>query len=137
MAFSVTLFSASLSSTEIVNMVKEIKKEREGISLSKLEGTVNPFIIYVPKEKEIAEVAEVKELVTFFTAVEVVYTLKAILNKAAFIDTKWYKQGDSIGDYKVGHVSSSEVILKSENGNKTLSLKKKKKNFIKLNRGYR
>ena len=133
--FSISLFAASLSSTEIVKMVSEIKKEREGISLSKLESTANPFIIRVPKKKE---PTEVKESVTVIAAVtEIVHTLKAILNKAAFIDKKWYKQGDSIGDYKVGHISSSEVVLRSENGNKTLSLKKKKKNFIKLNRGYR
>ena len=130
LASSVALFSASLSSTEIVNMVAEIKKERKGISLSKLESTANPFIINVPKKKEVVEpkVAVVAE---------VVYNLKAILNKAAFIDTKWYKQGDSIGDYKVGYISSSEVILKSKNGNKTLSLEKKRKSFIKLNKGNR
>ena len=132
LASSVALFSASLSSTEIVNMVAEIKKERKGISLSKLESTVNPFIINVPKKKEVTETKVVAVVVA-----EVVYTLKAILNKAAFIDTKWYKQGDSIGDYKVGYVSSSEVILKSKNGNKTLSLKKKRKSFIKLNKGNR
>jgi len=129
---SVALFSASLSSTEIVNMVAEIKKERKGISLSKLESTANPFIINVPKKKEVTE-AKVAPVVV----AEVVYTLKAILNKAAFIDTKWYKQGDSIGEYKVGYVSSSKVILKSKNGNKTLSLKKKRKSFIKLNKGNR
>ena len=113
-------------------MVAEIKKEREGISLSKLESTENPFIINVPKKKEVTE-AKVAPVVV----AEVVYTLKAILNKAAFIDTKWYKQGDSIGEYKVGYVSSSKVILKSKNGNKTLSLEKKRKSFIKLNKGNR
>ena len=132
--FSVSLFAGSLSSTEIVNMVAEIKKERKGIALSKLESTATPFIIRVPKKKE---PKKVKESVYVMAAVEVVYTLKAILNKAAFIDRKWYKQGDTIGEYKVGNVSSSGVVLKSENGNKILSLKKKKKKFIKLNRGYR
>ncbi|HIP51378.1 MAG TPA: hypothetical protein EYG94_04735 [Campylobacterales bacterium] len=131
--FYVSLSAASLSSTEIVNMVAEIKKERKGILLSKLETTANPFIINVPKKKE---VTEVKEDVTVMVA-QVVHTLKAILNKAAFIDNKWYKKGDKIGDYKIGYVSSSSVVLKSENGNKTLSLEKKKKKFIKLNRGYK
>jgi len=131
--FYVSLSAASLSSTEIVNMVAEIKKERKGILLSKLETTANPFIINVPKKKE---VTEVKEDVTVMVA-QVVHTLKAILNKAAFIDNKWYKKGDKIGDYKIGYVSSSSVVLKSENGNKTLSLEKKKKKLIKLNRGYK
>jgi hypothetical protein len=124
-----SLLAASLSSAEIVTMVAEIKKEREGISLAKLESTENPFIIRVAKKKEVTEVKE------GIPVIEAVYTLKAVLNKAAFINNKWYKNGDRLGEYKVGHISSSKVVLKSENGNKTLSLKKKK--FIKLNRGYK
>jgi len=128
-----SLFSSSLSSAEIVKMVAEIKKERKGISLSMLESTGNPFIIKVPKKKESSEIKEVAQI----ARAEVVYTLKAILNKAAFIDRKWYKQGDKLGSYKVGHVSSDSIVLKSSNGNKKLSLKKKEKSFIKLNRGYK
>ena len=132
---SLSLFSGSLSPAEITKMVGEIKKERKGISLATLETTSKPFIIRVPKKKEVEEVTE--EIAKIFVPLEVVYTLKAILNKAAFINKKWYKQGDSIGDYKVGYVSSSSVVLKRATGNRTLSLEKKKKNFIKLNRGYR
>jgi len=126
-----SLFAGSLSSAEIVKMVAEIKKERKGVSLATLEGTGKPFIIKIPKKKESVKVNGV------VTKIEAVYTLKAILNKAAFIDGKWYKQGDKLGSYKVGHVSSDSVVLTSLNGNKKLSLKKKKKNFIKLNRGYK
>jgi len=134
-ALSVTsLFSGSLSSAEIVKMVSEIKKERKGISLATLESTGKPFLIRVPKKKESPVKAK---KVAQVLRVEEVHTLKAILNKAAFIDGKWYKQGDKLGSYKVGHVSSNSVVLKSSSGNKTLSLKKRKKNFIKLNRGYR
>jgi len=125
-----SLFSGSLSSDEIVRMVNEIKKERTGVSLATLEATGKPFILKVPKKKE-----KVNGVVS--TKVEADYVLKAILNKAAFIDGKWYKQGDKLGSYKVGHVSSDSVVLKSSNDNKKLSLKKKKKNFIKLNRGYK
>lgn len=132
MVLASPLFSGSLSSTEIVKMVEEIKKERKGIAISQLESTENPFIINIPKKKELPK-AETAPL----SVVEVVYTLKAILNKAAFIDNKWYKQGDKLGNYKVGYVSSSTVVLKSSNGNRTLSLKKKKRNLIKSNRGIR
>ena len=134
--FSISLFSISLTSSEITNMVAEIKKERKGISLFTLVSTENPFIIKIPKKKEVKEVKEAKKRVAI-VAVETVYTLKAILNKAAFIDKKWYKKGDTIGDYKVGNVSSTSVVLKRASGNRTLSLEKNKKKFIKLNRGYR
>ena len=128
--FSTSILAGSLSSKEIVDMVSNIKKERQGISLAVLESTENPFIIKIPPK----EPTKVQEPGTPVVA-ETVYTLKAILNKAAFIGGKWYKQGDKLGSYKVGHVSASSVVLRSKNGNKTLSLKKKKKNFIKLNRG--
>jgi len=128
-----SLFSVSLSSEEIVKMVKEIKKERKGVSLVTLESTGNPFIIKVPEQKETLVV----DNVTPVARVEKVYTLKAILNKAAFIDGKWYKQGDRLGSYKIGYVSLNTVVLKSSNGNKKLSLKKRKKSFIKSNRGYK
>lgn len=128
------LFAGSLSSSEITKMVTKIQKERDGISVLKLDGTRNPFILKIPKKKEVEEVVgEVSEP----AAQEVVYTLKSIFNKAAFIDKKWYKSGDTIGNYTVGYVSSDSVVLKRSSGNKILSLKEKKKKFIKLNRGYR
>ena len=132
--FTASLFSTILSPAEITSMVSEIKKERVGISLAKLETTTSPFIINVPKKKQPSKIKEVAQILA---PREVVYTLKAILNKAAFIDTEWYKQGDSIGDYIVGHISSSSVVLESTaRENRILSIEKKKKMF-KLNRGYR
>ena len=132
--FSMSLFSASLSSSEIINMVAEIKKERVGISLSELNSTEKPFIMHVPQKQEIKEVTEILKLISI---AEVVYTLKAILNKAAFIDKKWYRKGDKLGDYTIGYVSSSSVILKSESDTRTLELKKRNKSLIKSNRGHR
>ena len=135
MALNTTLlFCGSLSSEEIVKMVSEIKKERQGISLATLENTGKPFIIRVPKKKASPKV---KKVARKMVRVEEIHTLKAILNKAAFIDGKWYKKGDKIGSYRVKKVSSDSVVLKSANGTKKLSLKKRKKNLIKLNRGYR
>ena len=127
------LFSKSLSTTEIKNMVSKIKEERVGISLLKLEGTSNPFILKEKKKEPTTE--ETKEGIV--PIVEVVYKVDAILNSAAFINKKWYKSGDKLGSYTVGHVSKNSVTLKSPNGNKILKLKKKKKNFIKLKQGYR
>ena len=130
---SSTLFSESLSSTEITNMVAKIKEERVGISLFKLEGTSNPFIVKEKKKALVKE--EIKEGIV--PIIEIVYKVDAILNKAVFINKKWYKSGDKLGRYTVGYVSKNSVTLKSPNGNKTLKLEKKKKNFIKLKQGYR
>ncbi|CAA6809032.1 MAG: Unknown protein [uncultured Sulfurovum sp.] len=127
-----SLFSARLSPTEITKMVAKIKEKRVGISLLELESTVNPFILNVPKKTILTE--KIEEAV-IIAPKEIVYELKAILNKAAFIDKKWYKQGDSIGKYTVGYISSKSVVLKNSAGNKVLKIEKK--NLIKLNRGYK
>lgn len=128
--FSGVSDAKNLSHSEITKMVNNIKKERLGITLTTLEGTANPFIIYVPKEK----VKEVKVAGKVIRK-EVVYRLKAIMNHAAFIDEKWYKKGDKMGEYTIGYISSTSVTLKSKRGSKTLNLKKKTKSLIKINKG--
>ena len=131
------LVSGSLSSDEILNMVSKIKEERVGISLAKLDGTANPFII--KKKKKLEEKKE--ENLTVYTppppVVEIVYKLDAILNHAAFINKKWYRTGDTIDNYRVGYISRYSVTLESESGNRVLTLEKRKKKFIKLKQGYR
>lgn len=129
------LISGSLSSTEILNMVSKIKEERVGISLAKLEGTANPFIIKKKEKKKIAEKKE--ENLTIYAPVEIVYKVDAILNHAAFINKKWYRTGDTLNNYKIGYVSKYSVTLENENGNKVLKLERRKKKFIKLNQGHR
>jgi len=130
--FGLSLLSAtSLSHDEISNMISKIKEERVGISLSKLENTANPFIIVKKEEvvqnKEKTVVAEVRQ--------EVEYKLHAILNHAAFINSKWYKKGDKLGVYKVVYIGKKSVDLTSESGKKTLSIKKKNNKLFKLNKG--
>ncbi len=127
------LLAGSLSSNEIINMVSKIKEERDGISLVKLEGTANPFIL--KKKKRIEEKKD--ENITIYTPVEIVYKLDAILNHAAFINKKWYRTGDTIDNYKVGYISKYSVRLEGKSGNRVLRLEKRKRKFIKLNKGYR
>jgi len=123
---SLSLYSGSLSSDQITRMVNKIKKERVGITLLKLESTVNPFVL-TKKEENLTK--ELKPIIPKIV-IEPVYHLDAILNNAVFINKKWYKRGNRLGIYKVGHISKTSVTLKSSDGSKILSLKKKK--FIKL-----
>jgi len=126
------LSSASLSPDEITKMIAKIKKERVGISLSKLERTENPFVIVefkseenLTKEKE-EEVIVVAPIVQPIIVVEPTYTLGAILNHSAFINKKWYKRGSKIAQYSVVHIGTKSVTLKSADKKKVLYLKKKK-----------
>ena len=124
---SSSLWSGSIGSEKITKMIEEIKEERVGIQIEKLETTVNPFLIKIKEEENLTkeESIEIKEIV-----VETVYILDAILNHSAFINKKWYKEGAEIDFYKVVHIGKKSVILKSSQGKKILHLKKKK--YMKL-----
>lgn len=121
------LYSYSLSPEEITKMIGKIKEKRVGISISKLESTSNPFIIVEPK-KDDNLTKEVNKTVVYVpkVIVEPTYTLEAILNHAVFINKKWYKKGDKIGEYRVIYIGKKSVVIKSKNKKKTLKLKKKK-----------
>jgi len=122
------LWSLSLSSSEITNMISKIKEERVGIALSKLETTPNPFILVEEKKEE--NLTEKAPEIIKLVIVEPTYELEAILNNAVFINKKWYKRGDKLGEYRIGYISKTTVELSSKEKKKTLTLKKKK--FIKL-----
>lgn len=123
------IYAGTLSHEKITHMVSKIKQERVGISLIKLNDTANPFILYVPPKEEVKqEVAKVK-----LVKKEIVYGLKAIMNHRGFINGKWYKEGDKLGEYKIGNITTSSVLLRGSKGNKTLKLKKK--NIFKTNKG--
>jgi len=128
--FSSLLWSASLSSAEITEMISKIKEERVGIAIEKLESTVNPFLIVkIKKEenltKEEEEVIKIEKVI-----IEPTYSLDAILNHAVFINNKWYKKGSKIDQYKITYIGKTTVTLKSSEKERILSLKKKK--YIKL-----
>ncbi len=133
--FTFTFFSllhaGRLSHTEIKIMVEKIKHQRDGIEISVLETTPNPFAI---KEKVEEEIKKAKIEVKKEVKKEVVYHLTAILNHSAFIDGKWYKVGDKIGVFILVSINYDTVDLKSKKEQKKLSIKKEKRKFI-LNKG--
>ena len=120
----IVLSSGSLSKEKITSMISEIKQERVGINLSTLETTLNPFIIVKIEENLTEESTEI--VAQPIVIVEPVYELDAVLNHAGFINKKWYKVGQTLGDYKIKSISKTTVILKSPEKEKILSLKKKK-----------
>ena len=131
LSFGSLLWSGSLSSAEIINMIGKIKEEREGINITTLENTPNPFLIVKPKVPEVIDDV-IKEVMLAVPQHE--YLLSAIFNKAAFIDGKWYKVGSKLNEYRIGYIGKNSVNLLSENAKKTLTMKKKK-NFINLKQG--
>jgi 2-oxoglutarate dehydrogenase complex dehydrogenase (E1) component-like enzyme len=49
-------------------------------------------------------------------------TLKAIFNRKAFIDDRWYSTGDKIGKYEIKKIYINSVALQDNNLIKTLHL---------------
>ena len=133
--FSFELTAATLSHSEIKTMVEKIKHQRGGIDVATLENSSNPFAI-IEKVIEIKEVEKkvVKKKKAKIIKKEVVYNLTAVLNHAAFIDGKWYKVGDKIGQFILVSINDDSVDIKSKNKQKKLSIKKEKRKFI-LNKG--
>jgi hypothetical protein len=132
LTLSSILNAATLSHVEIKTMVEKIKHQRDGIEISVLETTPNPFAI-VEKVEEVKEEIKKEEKVQIIKK-EVVHHLSAILNHAAFIDGKWYKVGDKVGAFILVSINYDTVDLKSKKEQKKLSIKKEKRKFI-LNKG--
>jgi hypothetical protein len=122
------LWSGSIGSEKITKMIEEIKEERVGIKIEKLETTENPFIIEEIKEEE--NLTEERTVEITEAIVEKIYRVDAILNHAVFINKQWYKKGSKIDSYTVVYIGKSSVTLQSPQGNKILPLKKK--TYIKL-----
>jgi hypothetical protein len=128
-SFLSPIWAGSIGSEKITKMIEEIKEERIGIHIEKLETTVNPFILVkIKKEENLTKEEEPVKVEAVI--VEKVYTLDSILNHAAFINKKWYKEGSKIDFYTVKNIEKDSVTLQSSQGKKILPLKKK--TYIKL-----
>jgi len=120
---------ADLSVDKIKNMVVQIHEKREGIDLSTLEQTKEPFVVRQEEEKETIYIppAVVK--------VETKMSLHAIMNRKAYINDSWKSVNDRIFGYTLKYVGKRGVVLKSGNQIKKLFLHEKRDNFIKIAEG--
>jgi len=120
---------ADLSVDQIKNMVVQIHEKREGIDLSTLEQTKEPFVVRQEEEQETVYIppAVVK--------VETKMSLHAIMNGKAYINDSWKSVNDRIFGYTLKYVGKRGVVLKSGNQIKKLFLHEKRDNFIKIAEG--
>jgi len=133
---TVELFSNELSWVD--EQINAIKPARVGVSSKEISRIKNPFIFLDkpietknPKIKEKALNSYVK-LKRTYKHKRINFRLDAILNKAALINGKWYKEGSYIYSYKIAKVNRKTVLLVHENKNIFLSTEKKNKK-IKIN----
>lgn len=122
---SALLITSQLSCNELAWVSKEIaaiKPARVGISDREISKIKNPFIFLhknnvLKSSKTKGEVSH-----TYYSKHEKVvqyrtlhFKLKAILNKSAMINGKWYKQGSYVEGYKLVKVNRKSALLMRKN----------------------
>ncbi|HHD80136.1 MAG TPA: hypothetical protein ENK99_00790 [Campylobacterales bacterium] len=120
-----SLMYADLSVNQIRDMVTKIHEKREGISLSTLETTKEPFV-------RLQEENNVTVFVVPEKAEETKLTLHAILNGKAYINNQWKSVEDTIGGFTLKYIGKKGVVLRNNNQIKKLFLHKEKNKFIML-----
>jgi len=111
----VFITSISLFSKEVLSLGSEVKgydqifakigEKRMGVDSKIIEQTPNPFII--TKGSDILGDGNTTES-------KIVYVLEATFDKKAKINGVWYRQKDTIGDFKLVKVNRSFVVLQNE-----------------------
>jgi len=129
--FNILTYSKDLSLAQIKNMVNKIHERREGIKLSTLESTKEPFVRSQVDENNISTfVIPRKEEVLAVTDEKMV--LHSILNNKAYINDKWYSLNETLFGYKLKFIGTIGVVLRNTKDIKKLYLHRKKHNLIKL-----
>lgn len=123
---SLTVFlSADLSVQQIEEMVYKIHQKREGVQLSTLNNTKEPFAI---GENNVT----FEETLQNLDKKEAKLLLHAILNGKAYINDSWITVDDVIMGYTLKFIGKRGVVLRNGNHIKKLYLRKIRDNFIKL-----
>jgi len=118
------LLHADLSVKQIQEMVGKIHEKREGVKLSTLDTTKEPFV----------RLEEKNNVTTFVIPVasvdEAKLDLHAIVNGKAYINDSWMDINQSILGYELKFIGKRGVVLRNENHIKKLFLKKQEDSFI-------
>lgn len=123
---SFTMFlQADLSVKQIREMIVRIHEQREGVQLSALESTKDPFI-------RLKEENNVTTIIVAAKEEEAKLVLHAIVNGKAYINDSWYSLNDAIMGYTLKFIGQRGVVLRNGNRIKKLFLHEKRDSFIKL-----
>jgi len=108
----ISLFSCLALNASNVHDIKieKIKKEREGITKTTLLETKEPFaLVKITEEKKVMVVPDT------IIEDEKVFVLNAIINKKAYLNGAWHKEGDSIEGFTLKHVGVKGIVLRQGN----------------------
>ena len=125
--FVTSIVCASVAMQEIDKMIAQIKEPRTGIALKELSTIPNPFVtvkkdvnitkVFVPKKKEEKSV------------------LGGIVNRKAYINGAWHKEGDDVAGYTLQYVGAKGVVLVDGARIRRLFLHEKMEGIIMIKEG--
>ncbi len=113
------LLSENIDVKTILKDMESLEKEKR--SFSKIVINYDPFF---PTKKD------KKKRTVYKKQQKKSYKLKAILNKKAFINDRWFKLGERVGEYKIIKITSTKVVL--EKGRKRKVLNFSSKSLLKI-----
>jgi len=133
LVLSTTLFSDELSWVD--EQVEAIKPPRHGILRRDISKLKDPFIFLSAKKvykkkssykryKRISKRIS-KRVSSYLSNIK----LDAIMNKSAFINAKWYKEGEKVSGYTLEKVGPKSVLLTKGKKRILLSTLSKSKNL--------
>lgn len=110
----------------IDKLVKDIKKERTGLSKHDIENAIDPFGSFVKKKKEkiVKRYSKKVSKKKFF--------LSAIVNKKAKINGRWFNLNSYVSGYKIVEIKDRSVMLRKGNRDIYLYLNNLKNKKFKL-----
>ncbi|MBN2825189.1 MAG: hypothetical protein JXQ76_07700 [Campylobacterales bacterium] len=125
LTFVAFVFANTVSVEDIKMMVHKIRDKRKGIDMSQLEYTENPFVSVLKDENQTAKVVFKPK------RVDIKLDVDAVMNEKARINGKWMGVGEMIADYRVGNITSRDVMLHRLDNNSTKQIfVYKKKNIL-------
>ena len=122
-----TVAFSSVATQEIDKMIAQIKEPRKGIALKELSSIPNPFVT-VKKDINITKVFVPKRI-------EANMELGGIVNRKAYINGAWRKEGDDVSGYILQYVGTRGVVLVDKARIKRLFLHEKREDIIKIKEG--
>jgi hypothetical protein len=130
------LFSNNSELTWVDEQIEAIKPPRIGLSVKEINQLKDPFILLVEKKEDKKTTAAKAKKHSKYNYKKKIhrrslyhFSLKAIMNKSALINGKWYKEGSYIHNYKIAKVDRNKVILTKGSKKITLSTISQKKNL--------
>ena len=122
-----TIVFSSVATQEIDRMIAKIKEPRKGIRLKELSSIPNPFVT-VKKDINITRVFVPKKI-------EANMELGGIVNRKAYINGSWRKEGDDVSGYTLQYVGTRGVVLVDDTRIKRLFLHEKREDIITIKEG--